>query len=87
MSVRFSFLCLRMLTLSQYLIHTVAFFEIRTRLMKMKIYAVLNALHVQIKHPSKVTNSRFSTRLAANGNTFDLIGVLFQKGRILMCST
>ena len=54
MRIKSRLLCLSMLLISRYIVNLAAFFEIRPCLMKMKINAVLNALHMTVEHPSKI---------------------------------
>ena len=54
MRIKPRFLCLRMLLIPRYIVNLAALFEIRPSLVKMKINAKLNALHMTVEHPSKV---------------------------------
>ena len=69
-----------MMLISRYIINLIALFEVSPRLMKMKVNAILNALHMAVKHPRKVTKASVRSRFTADGNAIYFIAVLLQNG-------
>ena len=54
MRIKTRLFCLCMLLIPRDIVNLAALFEIRPCLMKMKINAKLNALHMTVEHPSKI---------------------------------